>query len=45
MSILLQIRDLVRASEFHPFVITTADGNARPIQQVERIVSVRRTSS
>jgi hypothetical protein len=37
MSILLQIRDLVRAREFHPFVITTDDGNARPIQQVERI--------
>jgi hypothetical protein len=37
MSILLQIRDLVRAREFHPFVITTDDGNARPIHQVERI--------
>ena len=37
MSILAQIRDLVRAREFHPFVITTDDGNARPVPQVERI--------
>jgi hypothetical protein len=37
MSVLAQIRDLVRAREFHPFVITTDDGNARPVQQVERI--------
>lgn len=37
MSILAQIRDLVRAREFHPFVITTDDGNARPIPEVERI--------
>jgi hypothetical protein len=31
------IRDLVRTREFHPFVITTDDGNARPVQQVEQI--------
>ena len=37
MSVLAQIRDLVRAREFHPFVITTDDGNARPVRQVERI--------
>ena len=37
MSILAQIRDLVRAREFHPFVITTDEGNARPVPQVERI--------
>jgi hypothetical protein len=38
MSVLAQIRDLVRAREFHPFVITTDDGNARPIPQLERIM-------
>jgi hypothetical protein len=37
MSVLAQIRDLVRARGFHPFVITTDDGNARPVPQVERI--------
>ena len=37
MSILTQIRNLVRAREFHPFVITTDDGNARPVPHVELI--------
>ena len=37
MSVLAQIRDLIRAREFHPFVITTDDGNARPVPEVERI--------
>jgi hypothetical protein len=37
MSVLKQIRDLVRAREFHPFVLMTDDGNARPVHQVERI--------
>jgi hypothetical protein len=37
MSMLAQLRDLIRAREFHPFVITTNDGNARPVHQVERI--------
>lgn len=37
MSVIKQIRDLVRAREFHPFVLTTDDGNARPVHQVERI--------
>jgi hypothetical protein len=37
MSILAQIRDLVRARKCHPFVIMTDDGNARPVPQVERI--------
>ena len=35
---LTQIRDLIRAREFHPFVITTGDGNARPVHHVERIM-------
>jgi hypothetical protein len=37
VSILAQIRALIRARDFHSFVITTDDGNARPVSQVERI--------
>ena len=35
---LTEICDLIRAREFHPFVITTDDGNARPVHHVERIM-------